>query len=91
MTFTGKMRLHFNRHAAAPLVWCVVPLDGDDEPRCEVAVREVHVAAPLRTAYRPKATPDDEDGKPSAWLEVFGELTVTADGRALIAEVGNVR
>ena len=70
MTATGRFRLHFNRHGAAPLVWCVAT-DG-----WELAVSSVVVMAPLRTVYRPKETPDDDDGKPSAWLEVDGVLTV---------------
>lgn len=70
VTYTGSMRLHFNRHGAAPLVWCVAT------DAWEMAVSAVVVRAPLRTVYQPKATPDDEDGKASAWLEVVGRLHV---------------
>lgn len=70
MTYTGKMRIHFNRHGATPLVWCVAT----DE--WEIAVAAVTCTTVLTTMYRPKATPDDEDGKPSAWLEAEGTLTV---------------
>jgi hypothetical protein len=84
VTFVGKMRVHFNRHGAEPLVWCVVPVDDSGAPRVEIAVRSVHVTAPLETVYTPKATADDDDGRPSAWLLVCGELTITSDGRALI-------
>lgn len=74
----GTFRLHFNRHGAAPLVWCVAT----DE--WELAVKSFAVDGPeLHTVYRPKATADDEDGKPSAWLEVTGELVVL-DGQATI-------
>lgn len=71
MTFAGKFRLHFNRHGAAPLVWCVAT----DE--WEIAVAGIDCTAPMVTVYRPKETPDDEDGKPSAWLETRGTLTLT--------------
>jgi hypothetical protein len=70
MTYTGPMRLHFNRHGAAPLVWSVATDDW------EIAVSTVIVHASMRTVYMPKATPDDEDGKASAWLEVVGRLRV---------------
>lgn len=70
MTCTGTFRLHFNRHAAAPLVWSVAT-DG-----WELNVSEVRCLAPVLTVYRPKATADDEDGKPSAWMVVSGVLTV---------------
>lgn len=68
--FVGTFRLHFNRHGAAPLVWCVATDDW------ELAVRELHVDAPMRSVYRPKATADDDDGRPSAWLEVTGVLSL---------------
>lgn len=70
MTFTGKMRLHFNRHGAAPLVWCIAT-DG-----WELTVSAIAVDVSVRTVYRSKPTPDDEDGKPSAWLECEGSLVV---------------
>lgn len=70
MTYTGRMKVHFNRHGAAPLVWCVAA-EG-----WEMAVSHVVVNAPMRTVYEPKETPDDEDGRPSAWLEVCGTLHV---------------
>ncbi len=72
LKYTGRFRIYFNRHGAAPLVWCVA---NDD---WELAVSAVEVAAPVRTVYAPKATPDDVDNKPSAWLESEGELTVVA-------------
>lgn len=70
MTAVGTFRLHFNRHGAAPLIWCVATDDW------ELAVSSFAVKVPLRSVYRPKATPDDEDGKPSAWLEATGTLVV---------------
>ena len=68
MTLTGTFRIHFNRHGAAPLVWCVAT----DE--FSLAVASVVINAPLVSVFRPKATPDDEDGLPSAWLQVTGTL-----------------
>lgn len=71
MTYTGRLRIYFNRHGAAPLVWCVA----SDE--WELAVSAVAVSSPMGTIYRSKATPDDDDGRPSAWLETIGTLTVS--------------
>jgi hypothetical protein len=70
MTITGTFRLHFNRHGAAPLVWCIATDDW------ELAVSSFSVKVPLRSVYRAKATADDEDGKPSAWLEATGTLVL---------------
>lgn len=83
---SGRFRLHFNRHGAAPFVWSVVPLNADGSPRMEIAVSEFHVGA-LRSVFQPKATSDDEDGKASAWLEVDGTLSIDEQGVARI-EVG---
>jgi hypothetical protein len=83
MTHVGRFRLHFNRHGAAPLVWIVaalpprVPVGTEHpEPLWELALESVFVAAPIATVYRAKVTPDDDDGRPSARLEVTGVLTV---------------
>lgn len=88
MTVAGFFRVYFNRYQAAPLVWCIALVDarGGDRPELafEVAVADLTISAPVRTVYAPKATPDDEDGKPSAWLEVTGVLTI-AGGVATIA------
>lgn len=71
--FTGRMRLHFNRHGAAPLVWCVATDDW------EIAVKSIAIeGVTVASVYRIKDRPDDEDGKPSAWFEVEG--TVEVDG-----------
>lgn len=78
-SFTGAFRVYFNRHQAAPLVWCVASEDW------ELAVAAVAIEAPVSTIYKPKATPDEEDGRPSAWLEVTGTLTI--EGR--IARITN--
>ena len=76
--FHGTFRIHFNRHGAAPLVWCVATDD------FEIAVAHLTIEAPLRAVYRPKATPDDEDGRPSAWLETTGCLSLATDGHVRI-------
>lgn len=75
---TGRFRLHYNRASAAPLVWCVATDD------FELAVKSITCTVPMRSVFHVKATPDDEDGKPSAWFEVEGELVVK-DGNATIA------
>jgi hypothetical protein len=69
-SLAGTFRIYFNRHRAAPLVWCIA------SEHIELAVAAVVIDAPITTAYRPKATADDEDGLPSGWLEVTGVLTV---------------
>jgi hypothetical protein len=78
VTYTGTFRLHFNRYGAAPLVWCVATDDW------ELAVaRIVLTGVEMRSVYRPKATADDDDGKPSAWFEVDGTVRVEG-GTAVI-------
>ena len=85
MTTTGKFRIYFNRHGAAPLMWCVSPEDGS----WEIAVRDVGIGIGVlaHTMYRPKATADEDDGKPSAWIAVEGQLTVLMGGFATIGSV----
>jgi hypothetical protein len=78
--FTGRFRLYFNRHGAAPLTWCLSPVDG----LWELAVRTVNLNAPSETVYKPKAEADEDDGRPSAWIECEGQLTVFAHGHASI-------
>jgi len=86
VTFTckgSKLRLHFNRHGAAPLVWSISTGD------FEVAVKGFLVfGVAIETVYAPKATPDDEDGKPSAWLrpvqDVLVRVGVSSEGHACI-------
>lgn len=66
-----KLRLHFNRHGAAPLVWCL------STDNFEIAIKGFRVYnVVIKTVYRPKATPDDEDGKPSAWMAPAHNLKV---------------
>lgn len=79
-TATGRWRVYFNKHGAAELPWCVAP----DAGGWELAVAAVGIAAPAETVYRPKPTPDDEDGRPSAWIAIDGVLTVTRSGHASI-------
>jgi hypothetical protein len=83
MTVHGKFRVYFNRHGAEPLMWCISPDDG----LWEIAVRSVQFAtATAETAYRKKDTPDEDDGKPSAWIAVEGQLTVFPFGHATIGD-----
>lgn len=78
-TFVGKFLLHFNRHGAAPRVWSIDIIEqrgGADFEGAEINVSEIVWFTPTRTVYRAKATPDDEGGKPSAWLETEGTLRI---------------
>lgn len=88
----GRFRVYWNRHQAVPLVWCVLFIQ-NNEPQWEVAVRSVvfdRVVA--ETVFRPKVTPDDEDGFPSGWIEVTGELILRSSGVAFISPLsGDVR
>jgi len=70
LVLRGTFRVYFNRHQAAPLVWCI----GTDS--FEIAVASLAIDAPVAMVYKPKPTSDDEDGKPSAWLEVTGVLVI---------------
>jgi hypothetical protein len=75
MIFSGRFLVYFNRHQAAPLVWCI-----RFEDIFEIAVASVMIDSPAKTVYLPKSIPDDEDGRPSAWLEVTGVLTISGAG-----------
>jgi hypothetical protein len=87
LIYTGQMRLHFHKHGAAPFVWCVSVADS-----WEVVVRDIVVrGADVFSVYAPKPTPDDEDGKPSAWFTCFGRLTVDEFGIATIEPVHEPR
>jgi hypothetical protein len=85
MTYTGRMRIYFNRHQAAPLVWCVACVEGDSWIGWELAVSEVHITGLTKTVYRPKEVADEVDGHPSAWLEVEGILRVNAGVANIVA------
>ena len=78
----GDWRVYFNRHGAAPLMWCVSPLDG----AWEIAVQRVMICAASKTDYEPKPTADEDDGKPSAWISVTGWLDICETGYALIGD-----
>lgn len=80
MVVHGKFRVYFNRHGAEPLMWCVAP----DAGGWELAVRDIGISTHAETVYRKKETPDEDDGRPSAWFAVEGVLTVNAAGFATI-------
>lgn len=83
MTMLGQWRVYYNRHGAEPLMWCISPVDGG----WELAVASVHFAGVNAGAvYRKKPTADEDDGKPSAWIECEGQLTVLDSGHASIGE-----
>lgn len=87
MKASGKFKIYFATHNVAPLVWCVQLIAGTD-PLWEVAVRAVgFTGVVVETMYQRNKPPDDEDGKPSAWLEATGELEVLEDGCAVIRAV----
>lgn len=81
MIYEGRMRIFFNRHGAAPLVWCVAT------DNWELAVAGVAIRGEVTAGYRPKASPDDEDGKPSAWLNVDGQLEVVGNVAYITAPI----
>jgi hypothetical protein len=76
----GSFRVYFHRLNPEGLPWCVSP----DSGAWEIAVRNVVIGTSSTAVYRPKAKPDDEDGRPSAWIAVTGTLTVCEDGLARI-------
>lgn len=63
-------------------MWCISPEDG----LWELAVCGVIVGPGVecRTVWCRKDTPDDDDGRPSAWLAVTGHLQVFAGGGATV-------
>jgi hypothetical protein len=79
-SLAGGWRVYFNRHGATDRPWCIAPNTGG----WEVAVSNVLIATAAHTVYQPKATPDEEDGRPSAWIAVDGRLTVFLAGHAMI-------
>jgi hypothetical protein len=87
MTCTGTFRVYFNRHQAAPLVWCVALESGDKgtQPAWEIAVRSVSIHASTTTIYSPSKSPDDETRAASAYMLATGTLSVTDTGHAVIA------
>lgn len=80
MHYTGAVRVYFNRLSAEPMMWCVSPEDG----LWELAVRTVRVTVPTETVWKRKETPDDEDGRPSAWIATAGHVRIYADGTATV-------
>jgi hypothetical protein len=88
MNITGRFRLSFNRHGAAPLVWSVSPLDESGAPTIDIAVRAFGLdGVRVVTVYAPKETSDENDGKPSAYLVTEGELSVDESGVAMIKPI----
>lgn len=86
LTIAGRFRVYFAAHQYAPLVWSIATTGGgaarwgDDAMGFEIAVAELEITSgKVRTMYRPKATPDHEDGMPSAWIEVDGTLHLDPD------------
>lgn len=85
LEFVGPVRVYFNRLSADPMVWCVCPDVSWEHAPWEVAVSSVITSGvATATVFRPKTAPDDEDGRPSAWLACTGRLTVYSDGHATI-------
>lgn len=72
MTHTGRFRVYFNRHGAAPLIWCVSPEDGG----WEMAVSHVIARVEIRSVYVAKETADEDDGRPSGWFAAIGTLRI---------------
>jgi hypothetical protein len=77
----GTFRVYFNRHGAEPLMWCVAP-DGE-VAGWEIAVRGVEIEAKCETVYAKKSTPDEDDGRPSAWIRTTGVLSVNLGGATI--------
>lgn len=78
--FKGKVRLHFNRHGAFPLIWNIATDD------VEIAVKSFMCEdVAIHTVYVQKETADEDDGKPSAWLETAHDVVVRIhNGRAIL-------
>ena len=84
-TLTGDFRVYFNRHGAEPRMWCIA-LEGCN---WELAATGVEMMAPSGTVFQKKDTPDDEDGRPSAWISVHGTAHVYPTGHVVIHDVNS--
>lgn len=84
----GRFRVYYNREGAYPQVWCVSPTEGTcySGVRWEIAVCQVTLFVPASAVFVPKDTDDRDDGKPSAWFEVFGRLSIDDDGNATVTD-----
>lgn len=76
MIHNGKMRVSFNRHHAEGRVWAVASCSG----LWEVTGQRLFITTDCVGVYEPKDVPDDEDGRPSAWFETTGLLTLSPGG-----------
>lgn len=76
----GTWRVYFNRHGSNGVPWCIAP----DSGGWELVVVSFSIITNSKTVYRAKATPDEDDGCPSAWISATGQLTVLATGHATI-------
>lgn len=72
VTASGTFRVYFNRHGAEPLMWCISPEAGT----WELAVCSVRIITEAVACYHRKETADEDDGRPSAWFSVEGDLDV---------------
>jgi hypothetical protein len=75
-----QWRIYFNRHGAAPLMWCVSDVHGT----FEICVPRVHIDVPSWFVYRAKESADDDDGRPSGWVECEGVLELSDNGSVCI-------
>lgn len=76
----GTWRVYFNRHGSNGVPWCIAPESGG----WELAVASFSIDTYSEGVYRAKATPDENDGCPSAWISATGQLTVLTTGHATI-------
>lgn len=87
MSCIGTFRIYFNRMQAAPLVWCVARMKefgGPPFAEFEIAVPAIEISVPVRTKFKPKITPDADDGIPSAWIEATGRLIVDGQNTRIV-------
>lgn len=94
MVQTGTFRVYFNRHGAAPLLWCVALVDDSDIAAVriawEIAVRHVDISVPCWTVFVTRKEADEDTGLPSAWITCRGMLTVAPDGTASVSRPADV-
>ena len=80
----GRFAVYFNRHQAAPLVWCIALISGVDVV-WEISVPSLVISGVVvSTKYAPPEGPDDETGLPSAIMVCSGLLSVNSSGHATI-------
>lgn len=84
LTYCGWMRLHWNK-GETERPWCISLESG-----WQLEVKTLSTNGVLCTwVLIEKPIPDEDDGKPRAWVDTYGVLNVDCQGHAVIERVLN--